>query len=251
MSNNSINNEVYVPPRRVVLPSSPHQSAGPACHSLIRRLLPLWVYRFRQIYPLLLRSQAESVLVYLTFNVIWWTRYVTFLMADNAVDADAHRVPKTQTQRFVYARRDMEDGPLEIIPPEESMWYKFYVRNFYINQDAKLAKAFCNRFRLPYPQFFKLVEDIRSNNLFDQWYGYKSNNKKVLLVELLLLGSLRYLGRGWTFNDCEESTARRRRLRFYPRCCCCHYRHFRRRCRRRFSLIVDCAATANATLTPS
>ncbi len=56
-----------------------------------------------------------------------------FLMADNAVDADAHRVPKTRTQRFVYARRDMEDGPLEIIPPEESMWYKFYVRNFYIN----------------------------------------------------------------------------------------------------------------------
>jgi hypothetical protein len=45
-------------------------------------------------------------------------------------------------QRFVYARRDTEDGPLEIIPPEDSMWYKFYVRNFYINQDAKLAKAF-------------------------------------------------------------------------------------------------------------
>jgi hypothetical protein len=26
-----------------------------------------------------------------------------FLMADNAVDTDAHRVPKTQTQHFVYA----------------------------------------------------------------------------------------------------------------------------------------------------
>jgi hypothetical protein len=130
-----------------------------------------------------------------------------FLMADNAVDADAHRVPKARMQRFVYARRDTEDGPLEIIPPEKSMWYKFYVRNFYINQDAKLAKAFCNRFRLPYPQFLELVEDIRSNNLFDQWCGYKSNNKKVLPVELLLLGLLRYLGHGWTFDDCEESTA--------------------------------------------
>ncbi len=90
-----------------------------------------------------------------------------FLMANNAVDADARRVPKTRTQRFVYAWRDREDGPLEIIPPEESMWYKFYVRNFYINQDAKLAKAFHNRFRLPYPQFLELVEDIRLNNLFD------------------------------------------------------------------------------------
>jgi len=62
---------------------------------------------------------------------------------NNAVDADACLVSKkTRTQRFVYARRDTEDGPLEIIPPKDSMWYKFYVRNFYINQDAKLAKAF-------------------------------------------------------------------------------------------------------------
>ena len=64
-----------------------------------------------------------------------------FLKADNAVDAD-EPWSKTRMQRFVYARRDTEDGPLEIIPPEDSMWYKFYVRNFYINQDAKLAKAF-------------------------------------------------------------------------------------------------------------
>ncbi len=124
-----------------------------------------------------------------------------FLMANNAVDADAHRVLKMRKQRFVYARRDMDDRPLEIIPPEESMWYKFYVHNFFINQDAKLAKAFRNRFRLPYPQFLELVEDIRSNNLFDQWCRYKSNNKKVSPVELLLLGLLRYLGREWTFND--------------------------------------------------
>jgi hypothetical protein len=124
----------------------------------------------------------------------------------NAVNADA-REPKTRTQRFVYARRDTEDGPLEIILPEESMWYKFYVRNFYITQDTKLAKAFHNCFRLPYPQFLQLVEDIHSNDLFDRWCGFKSNNKKVSPVELLLLGLLRYLGRGWTFDDCEESTA--------------------------------------------
>jgi hypothetical protein len=133
-----------------------------------------------------------------------------FLMvdnADNAVDADARLVSKTRTQRFVYARRDTEDGPLEIIPPQDSMWYKFYVCNFYINQDAKIANAFRNRFRLPYPQFLELVEDICSNDLFNRWCGHKSNNKKVSLVELLLLGLLRYLSRGWTFDDSEESTA--------------------------------------------
>ncbi len=39
------------------------------------------------------------------------------------------------------------------------------------------------------------------------WCGFKSNNKKVSPVGLLVLGLLRYLGCGWTFDDCEESTA--------------------------------------------
>ncbi len=54
-----------------------------------------------------------------------------------------HLNKKTRTQRYIYAWRDTEDGPLEIILPEQSLWYKFYVRNFYINEDAKLQKAFC------------------------------------------------------------------------------------------------------------
>jgi hypothetical protein len=51
------------------------------------------------------------------------------------------------------------------------------------------------------------VQQVQLNELFDRWCGSKSNNKKVSLVELLVLGSLRYLGRGWTFDDIEESTA--------------------------------------------
>jgi hypothetical protein len=51
-----------------------------------------------------------------------------------------------------------------------------------------------------------LVQLVQSNELFDRWCGYKSNNKKVSPVELLVLGSLRYLGRGWTFDAIEEST---------------------------------------------
>ena len=103
-------------------------------------------------------------------------------------------------QHFVYAQQDTEDGPLEIILPEDSMWYKFYIRNFYINQDAKLVKVFCNRFHLQYPQFLELVEDIHSNDLFDRWYGYKSNYKKVSPVEFFILGLLCYLSR-WSWVD--------------------------------------------------
>ncbi len=129
------------------------------------------------------------------------------LMDDNTDNADAPWSRKTQTQPYIYARWDTEDGPLEILPPEQSLWYKFYVRNFYINEDAKLQKAFCLCFHLPYQQYLKLVEDIRLNELFDRWCGYKSNNKKVSPVELLVLELLCYLGCGWTFDDCEESTA--------------------------------------------
>jgi hypothetical protein len=101
----------------------------------------------------------------------------------------------------------MEDGPLEIIPPQESLWYRFYVRNFYIYEDEKLLKAFRRRFRLPYTQYQELCDLVTSNDLFDRWCGHRKNNKKVSPMDLLVLGSLRYLGRGWTFDDCEELTA--------------------------------------------
>ena len=73
----------------------------------------------------------------------------------------------------------------------------------------KLQKAFRLRFRLTYKQYLELVQQVKPNELFDRWCGSKSNNKKVSPVELLVLGSMRYLGcgRGWTFDDCEESTA--------------------------------------------
>jgi hypothetical protein len=141
------------------------------------------------------------MLVYLTCNVAWCTRYVIIFMDDNADNADVPRVKKTQMQRYIYAWQDTMDGPLEIILQEESMWYPFYVHNFYIHKDAKLQKAFCTCFRLPYQQFLTLLETICKDKLFVRWCGYKKNNKKVLPVELFVLVLLRYLGCGWTFDD--------------------------------------------------
>ena len=37
--------------------------------------------------------------------------------------------------------------------------------------------------------------------------GISLTIRRDLPVELLVLCALRYLGRGWTFDDCEESTA--------------------------------------------
>ena len=96
-------------------------------------------------------------------------------------------------------------------------WRLFHQRNqcginimsiiFTSTKMKKFQKAFRNCFHLPYNQYLELVEDICLNKLFDRWCGYKSNNKKVVPVELLLLRLFHYLRHGWTFNNCEESTA--------------------------------------------
>ena len=84
-----------------------------------------------------------------------------------------------------------------MITPEESGWYCTYVSNFLLEEaDSFMAKKFRNRFRLPYPSYKDLLHQIKSDNRFERWRGHKWNGKKSSSVELLLLGSLRYLGRG-------------------------------------------------------
>jgi len=127
--------------------------------------------------------------------------------SDGLAQLPASREPRSRAPRFVYARKDSENGPLVIITPEESLWYKMYVSNFYLLESSCMQEKFRVRFRLPYPNFRELVEWVSADPLFDRWCGWKSNNKKASPVELLVLGALRYLGRGWTFDDIEECTA--------------------------------------------
>jgi hypothetical protein len=135
-------------------------------------------------------------------------------------ELNTHRVDRTmvlaplpkaklkRAPRGVLGRKDTEDGPLEIIAPEDSLWYKAYVRNFLMLEPKSfMAKKFRERFRLPYPNFLELVVSVSESEFFDRWCGYKPNNKQSSPIELLVLGSLRYLGRGFTFDDIEENTA--------------------------------------------
>jgi hypothetical protein len=70
-----------------------------------------------------------------------------------------------------------------------------------------MVKRFCIRFRIPFPKYLKLVEQIKADNRFNQWCGFKKFKQTTSLIELLVLGSLRYLCRGWTFDDIEENMA--------------------------------------------
>jgi len=76
---------------------------------------------------------------------------------------------KKRTPRGVLAWKDTEDGPLEIILPEDSLWYKAYVSNFLmLEPESSMAKKFRERFRLPYPNFLQLVVSVFKSELFDR-----------------------------------------------------------------------------------
>jgi len=127
---------------------------------------------------------------------------------DRLVAAPPPTAKKKRAPRGVLARKDTEDGPLEIILPEDSLWYKAYVSIFLmLEPESSIAKKFRERFRLPYTNFLQLVASVSKSKLFDRWCGHKSNIKQASPIELLVLRSLQYLGCGWTFDDVEENTA--------------------------------------------
>ena len=51
------------------------------------------------------------------------------------------------------------------------------------------------------------MEECRNHEIFVRWTGPDACKRNASPIELLVLGALRYLGRGWTFDDLEESTA--------------------------------------------
>ena len=54
---------------------------------------------------------------------------------------------------------------------------------------------------MPHSQFIWLLSKVRNHPLFKRWIPLQHNTSP---ISLLLLGSLRYLGRGWCFDDLEE-----------------------------------------------
>ena len=97
-----------------------------------------------------------------------------------------------------------EAGNRKACPPKESTWYKQYLvfgEKTVISNTS--LKKFRLRFRLPYDQYWKLLHLVESNYAYFERHLKRTSKP----IELLLLGTLRYLGRGFTFDDLEELTA--------------------------------------------
>jgi hypothetical protein len=85
--------------------------------------------------------------------------------------------------------------------------------NFYNNANSTRrvkhqwqVNFFRRRFRRPYNEFLELVNMAKESELFQRWLGFDAVGKAAWPTELMVLGALRYLDRGWTFDDLEEST---------------------------------------------
>jgi DDE superfamily endonuclease len=101
-----------------------------------------------------------------------------------------------------------EDGTKVTLRPRQTCWYLMYVTSPALDND-KFRKKFRRRFRMSYELFQSLLERVQVDDTFKRWHP-KSRDAfggRCSPIELLLLGALRYLGRGLTFDDLEEYTA--------------------------------------------
>jgi len=97
-----------------------------------------------------------------------------------------------------------DDGEIVYLKPRQTVWWHSHIQS---PQDTpSFRKKFRRRFRMTLPQHNVLLNKVKASPLFVRWMGADATGKKASPIELLLLGALRYLGRGLTFDDLEECT---------------------------------------------
>lgn len=89
----------------------------------------------------------------------------------------------------------------------ESDWYRRYVRFPDQPLNKKHMNLFRRRFRMPHTAFLDLVREAREDKWFPDYERRNALGEMGILLEILILGALRYLGRGWTFDDLYEATS--------------------------------------------
>jgi hypothetical protein len=129
-------------------------------------------------------------------------------LAEEEMAADKEGYPGRNPRRTkanpLMCRND--EGVLVPLRPKGSTWYAIYVESPQLD-NKKFHQKFRKRFRTPYSHFLELVRMVKESDLFKRWLSFDAVGKESSPIELMVLGALRYLGRGWTFDDLEESTA--------------------------------------------
>jgi Plant transposon protein len=98
------------------------------------------------------------------------------------------------------------DGTFQEVEPRHSTWYITYVVSPRID-DKKFNAKFRRRFRCNFQCYSSILEMVIAEPMFLRWQNNNATGKLSSPIEICVLGSLRYLGRGCTFDDLEESTS--------------------------------------------
>ena len=98
------------------------------------------------------------------------------------------------------------DSVIKQIQPKETHWHKACFESPDLT-NPNFHKKFRKRFRMPYHCFISILEEISNHHLFPRWNTKNRIRRKRERspLALLIMGTLRCLGRGWTFDDLEES----------------------------------------------
>ena len=96
-----------------------------------------------------------------------------------------------------------EEGEWVDLKPHQTYWGIHYINTPDL-ENSYFHTKFRKRFRLPHQSFLHLLSIVRESDHFHRWHRkYSATDVR---LSLLLLGALRYLGRGWCFDDLEEAT---------------------------------------------
>ena len=132
---------------------------------------------------------------------------MSLLLGRGVISNGGEVTPQTQrpfagrNRRSMFYQLETTSGEMRPATPKDCQWYKMYIEYPMVNL-PKFHVLFRRRFRMPYAQFILLLRDAEEKNWFPRWNRWNSKAP----LSLLLLGALRYLGRGWTFDDLEEQT---------------------------------------------
>ncbi len=85
--------------------------------------------------------------------------------------------------------------------------YNMYIESPDLD-NTRFHRTFRRCFRMPYNNFKDLVALATQSNIFERWKQGKCDavGQGSKPLPLLILCALRYLGRGWTFDDLSENT---------------------------------------------
>jgi hypothetical protein len=132
-------------------------------------------------------------------------RFLESLIWDESEDEEESIEPRpkrVRTSKKVQFFRYNEQGERVSMTPLESTWYTLYVVSPNLEEE-KFHQKFRLRFRMPYPCFVDLLEMVKTKYdedngelYFRRWMSRDATGSLSSPIELMLLGSLRYLGRG-------------------------------------------------------